>query len=392
MDVLRLLQSDRRVPVEHNDTHSLAASIFPEVPALMPGRVIRQGIYAVLRPAWLALAQIALLVRRAKVARVFQRPVTPAAVDTDPLLNLDSQAPRDVAGTGRVTLVGAGPGDAELLTLKAVRALRAADVILFDDLVSADVLAFAGSHARRLLVGKRGGRTSCRQEDINDMMVRLAKAGNHVVRLKSGDPMIFGRAGEEIAHLDLANIPVDVIPGITAASAMASQLGISLTHRDHAQSVRFITGHSRHGDLPTDLDWAGIADARTTTVFYMGGRTASRIGERLILEGLSQTVPALIVSDISRPTQREWHGTLGTVASGMAKIGYDAPVILAIGTALAARRLSFSAMWHSESYVRSTTGGAAISLPMVNSALTTKICNNPKIFTASTFDVDLIFR
>ncbi|EPE97254.1 siroheme synthase CysG [Rhizobium grahamii] len=239
---------------------------------------------------------------------------------------------------GRVTLVGAGPGDAELLTLKAVRALQAADVILFDDLVSSEVLELARREAKRMLVGKRGGRTSCRQEDINAMMVKLAKAGKHVVRLKSGDPMIFGRAGEEIAHLDRENIPVDVIPGITAASAMASRLGISLTHRDHAQSVRFITGHSRHGGLPADVDWATVADPHTTTVFYMGGRTAPLIADRLIEEGLSPETPAIVISEVSRSTERDWRGTLATIASGIAEIGYDNPVLIAVGSALAARQ------------------------------------------------------
>ncbi len=161
---------------------------------------------------------------------------------------------------GQVTLVGAGPGDAELLTLKAVRALQAADVILFDDLVSTDVLELARREAKRMLVGKRGGRTSCKHEDINAMMIRLAKAGKRVVRLKSGDPMIFGRAGEEIAALEHENIPVEVVPGITAASAMAARLGLSLTHRDHARSVCFVTGHSSHGKLPEDLDWKSLAN------------------------------------------------------------------------------------------------------------------------------------
>ncbi|RDJ10338.1 siroheme synthase CysG [Rhizobium grahamii] len=239
---------------------------------------------------------------------------------------------------GRVTLVGAGPGDAELLTLKAVRALQAADVILFDDLVSSEVLELARREAKRMLVGKRGGRTSCRQEDINAMMVKLAKAGKRVVRLKSGDPMIFGRAGEEIAHLDRENIPVDVIPGITAASAMASRLGISLTHRDHAQSVRFITGHSRHGSLPTDVNWKTVADSHTTTVFYMGGRTAPLIADRLIDEGLSSETPVIIISDVSRTTERAWNGTLATIADGIAQIGYDNPVLIAIGSTLAARQ------------------------------------------------------
>ncbi|MFK0335290.1 siroheme synthase CysG [Rhizobium sp. NPDC090275] len=241
---------------------------------------------------------------------------------------------------GRVTLVGAGPGDAELLTLKAVRALQAADVILFDDLVSSEVLELARREAKRMLVGKRGGSTSCRQEDINDMMVKLAKAGKRVVRLKSGDPMIFGRAGEEIAHLDREGIPVDVVPGITAASAMASRLGISLTHRDHAQSVRFITGHSRHGGLPKDVNWASVADPRTTTVFYMGGRTAALIAERLVAEGLTPSTPVIVMSDVSRPTQRDWRGSLEELHEGIAIIGYDQPVLIAVGSALAARDAS----------------------------------------------------
>jgi uroporphyrin-III C-methyltransferase/precorrin-2 dehydrogenase/sirohydrochlorin ferrochelatase len=248
------------------------------------------------------------------------------------------EAPAHSSGGGRVTLVGAGPGDAELLTLKAVRALQAADVILFDDLVSSEVLELARREAKRMLVGKRGGRTSCRQEDINETMVKLAKAGKRVVRLKSGDPMIFGRAGEEIAHLDRENIPVDVIPGITAASAMASRLGISLTHRDHAQSVRFITGHSRHGGLPTDVNWATVADPQTTTVFYMGGRTAPAIAEKLVAEGLPPSTPTVIVSDVSRTTERAWRGSLATLSDGIGQIGYDNPVLIAVGSALAARR------------------------------------------------------
>ncbi|MGA1805435.1 siroheme synthase CysG [Rhizobium sp. HT1-10] len=260
-----------------------------------------------------------------------------AAIPSDEEILVAARRFGRVSAGGRVTLVGAGPGDAELLTLKAVRALQSADVILFDDLVSTEVLELARREARRMLVGKRGGRESCRQEDINDMMVKLAKAGKHVVRLKSGDPMIFGRAGEEIAHLDRENIPVDVIPGITAASAMAARLGISLTHRDHSQSVRLITGHSRHGGLPTNINWATVADPHTTTVFYMGGRTAPLIAARLIAEGLKSSTPVVIMSDISRDTQKDWHGTLETAPAGIAKIGYDNPVLIAVGQALAAR-------------------------------------------------------
>jgi uroporphyrin-III C-methyltransferase/precorrin-2 dehydrogenase/sirohydrochlorin ferrochelatase len=232
---------------------------------------------------------------------------------------------------GKVTLVGAGPGDAELLTLKAVRALQAADVILFDDLVSGEVLELARREAKRMLVGKRGGRTSCRQEDINDMMVTFAKAGKTVVRLKSGDPMVFGRAGEEIACLEAHGIPVEVVPGITAASALASRLGVSLTHRDHTHAVRFITGHSRKGCLPADIDWRACADQRTTTIFYMGGRTAPAIAERLMMEGMPGDMPVVIAANISRANERRWHGTLDRLAAGIAIIGYDDPVLIGVG-------------------------------------------------------------
>jgi uroporphyrin-III C-methyltransferase/precorrin-2 dehydrogenase/sirohydrochlorin ferrochelatase len=232
---------------------------------------------------------------------------------------------------GRVTLVGAGPGDAELLTLKAMRALQSADVILFDDLVSEEVLELARREAKRMLVGKRGGRESCKQDDINRMMLTFARQGKRVVRLKSGDPAVFGRAGEEIAFLERHGIAVDMVPGITAASAMASRLGVSLTHRDHAQSVRFVTGHSRHGALPADLDWRAIADPRTTTIFYMGGRTAGEISARLQEHGLDAQTPVAICSSVSRASEKRWFGTVAEMADGIGEIGYDEPVLIAVG-------------------------------------------------------------
>lgn len=233
--------------------------------------------------------------------------------------------------TGSVTLVGAGPGDAELLTLKAVRALQAADVILFDDLVSDEVLELARREAKRLLVGKRGGRESCRQEDINEMMVKFAKAGKRVVRLKSGDPMIFGRAGEEIAFLQAEGIPVDVVPGITAASAMASRLGISLTHRDHAQSVRFVTGHSRKGVLPGNLDWKSLSDPCTTTIYYMAGRTAGEITGKLINAGMPADTPAVVISALTRLNERSWSGSLSDLPLTIAQFGMDEPILIGVG-------------------------------------------------------------
>lgn len=219
------------------------------------------------------------------------------------------EAQRGAPATGCVTLVGAGPGDPELLTIKALRALQSADIILYDDLVADGVLELARREAKRMMVGKRGRRESCAQGDINALMLKLARQGKHVVRLKSGDPMIFGRAGEEIADLEAAGIPVTVVSGITAGVALAAELGVSLTHRAAAQSVRFVTGHSRYGELP-ELDWKGLADPTTTLVLYMAGGTAGEIATRLIEQGLSRDLPAVAASGIGRPETQRWQGTL----------------------------------------------------------------------------------
>ncbi|TRA99920.1 uroporphyrinogen-III C-methyltransferase [Rhizobium rhizogenes] len=258
------------------------------------------------------------------------------------LTDIGTQNARTGPERGRVTLVGAGPGDAELLTLKAVRALQAADVILFDDLVSAEVLELARREAKRMLVGKRGGRESCKQEDINDMMIRLAKAGKRVVRLKSGDPMIFGRAGEEIAALQAENIPVDVVPGITAASAMASRLGVSLTHRDHAQSVRFVTGHSRQGKLPENIDWASLSNPAVTTVFYMGGRTVADIQSSLLAHGMPASTPVAVMIAVSRANEQRWCGSLAQLAAAVERLGVNEPILIGIGDAFSAASSGFS--------------------------------------------------
>ncbi|OHV76870.1 siroheme synthase CysG [Rhizobium sp. LCM 4573] len=255
------------------------------------------------------------------------------------------------ASQGRVTLVGAGAGDAELLTLKAVRALQAADIILFDDLVSDEVLELARREAKRMLVGKRGGRESCRQEDINAMMVNFAKAGKHVVRLKSGDPMIFGRAGEEIAWLEEQGIPVQVVPGITSASAMASRLGVSLTHRDHAQGVRFVTGHSRQGQLPDNLDWKNLADPATTTIYYMAGRTAGAIAAKLVEAGMDTHMPVVIVSAIARSNERRWAGPLCDMPAAIAEIGVNEPVLIGIGKVFGKLNMTGKALPQSEGQV-----------------------------------------
>ncbi len=318
------------------------------------GQAIRRRIETLVPPALADWAKIARDIRETVTERLAAGPqrrafwerFTDRAFGPAPSAHaaeeLAGEATSIAAGLGedqgRVTLVGAGPGDAELLTLKAVRALQAADVILFDDLVSDDVLELARREAKRMLVGKRGGRDSCRQEDINDMMVSLAKAGKHVVRLKGGDPMIFGRAGEEIARLEAEGIAVGVVPGITSALAMASSLGVSLTHRDCAQSVRFITGHSRKGELPSDIDWRAIADPKSTAIFYMGGRTAGAIAKTLVDHGLSPQTPVVIAKAISRPGQRHWTGQLRELPDAMGEIGHDEPVLIGVGTVFEAAR------------------------------------------------------
>lgn len=261
--------------------------------------------------------------------RAFTMPAEPVHLDAE-IATIAAAPP-----TGRVTLVGAGPGDADLLTIKAVRALQSADVILFDDLVSAEVLELARREAKRLLVGKRAARESCRQEDINEMMLTLARQGKHVVRLKSGDPMIFGRAGEEIEMLERHGIAVSVVPGVTAALALASRLGVSLTHRDHAQSVRFVTGHSRHGVLPDTLNWQALSDPATTSVYYMSRRTLPAIVAQLEEQGMSMSTPAIIAGNIGREGEQIWRGSLGQAIAAIAGFPLSAPTIFAVGDALA---------------------------------------------------------
>ncbi|MEP3275826.1 MAG: siroheme synthase CysG [Stappiaceae bacterium] len=322
-------------------------SISTDGAAPILGQAMRRRIETLLPPSLSRWAQIAHQIRAQVTERLQPGPQRRAfweyfvdrAFDTEANENsaerLIAESERIASasknGIGRVTLVGAGPGDAELLTLKSVRALQSADVILFDDLVSSDVLELARREAKRMLVGKRGGRQSCRQQDINDMMVTLAKSGKHVVRLKGGDPMVFGRAGEEIQRLRDENIPVSVVPGITSALAMASALGVSLTHRDHAQSVRFITGHSRRGGLPEDMNWVHLADPKTTSIFYMGGRMAEKIATRLQENGIPSQTPTVMISAISRPEEKHWRGTVGELSKGAQKLGIEHPVLIGIG-------------------------------------------------------------
>jgi uroporphyrin-III C-methyltransferase len=234
--------------------------------------------------------------------------------------------------TGKVTLVGAGPGDPELLTLKALKAIQSATVLLVDDLVSREVVAHAPKSARVVYVGKRGGCKSTPQAFIEKLMVMAAREGENVVRLKGGDPFIFGRGGEELEHLRAAGIHVEIVNGITAGLAAATALGVPLTHRDHAHGVIFLTGHAQKG--AEALDWKSLAaaarDARLTLVIYMGVRSAARIQEEL-LGGLPASTPVAIVQRATLPDQRHAVTTLGELAATVERESLASPAVMVVG-------------------------------------------------------------
>jgi uroporphyrin-III C-methyltransferase / precorrin-2 dehydrogenase / sirohydrochlorin ferrochelatase len=256
----------------------------------------------------------------------------PVEADIDALMGETRGVARDA---GSVMLVGAGPGDPELLTLRAVRALQSADVILIDDLVSPEILDFARREAKKMLVGKTGHGPACRQDEINALMVKLAKAGKRVVRLKGGDPMIFGRAGEEIEACRAASIPVEVVPGISAAQGAAARLLVSLTHRAQARRLQYITGHDRDGALPADIDWRALADPAATTVVYMPKKTLRALGLAAVAHGLDPATPAVAVANATRPDEAIVAGTIADIAGRIDAAAPDGPALVMIGRVLA---------------------------------------------------------
>ncbi len=237
--------------------------------------------------------------------------------------------------SGSCTLVGAGPGDPDLLTLKAVKAIQAATVLFVDDLVSEAIVALAPAGARIVRVGKRGGCKSTPQAQIEALMLAAARQGEAVVRLKGGDPFIFGRGGEEVEHLAAAGIPVQVVNGITAGLAGMTLLGAPLTHRQHAHGVVFITGHHQPGGHPTN--WRQLAatarDARLTLVIYMGVKSCAYIQAEL-LTALPAHMPAAVIQHASLPQQRHAVTTLGQLQQTIARERLASPSIIVIGDVL----------------------------------------------------------
>ncbi len=267
------------------------------------------------------------------------------------LLAATSTAPR---AAGEVTLVGAGPGDPELLTLKALRALQDADVILHDRLVPAAVLEFARRDAVRICVGKAAGNVGSTQQEINALLIENARQGRRVVRLKGGDPFIFGRGGEELQALAAAQINFSVIPGITAALGCAAYAGIPLTHRDHAQSVTFVTAHAQSDGETTlkEPDWRALGLPGATSVFYMGLARLDHIVAKLLEHGAPGIRPAGIISQGTTPDQRVVTAALATIGAAASAAGLQSPALLVVGDVVA---LQPSLAWFG-------TGAAAVEL------------------------------
>ncbi|WP_146691218.1 uroporphyrinogen-III C-methyltransferase [Bradyrhizobium canariense] len=240
---------------------------------------------------------------------------------------------------GSIALIGGGPGDVDLLTLRAVERLRAADVVLYDDLAGDEILSFVRPDAELIAVGKRAGRPSPRQDEVSRLMIDHALLGKRVVRVKSGDPSIFARTDEEISAARRAGVPIEIVPGITTATAAAAYLCTSLTKRLVARRVQMVTGHDVDGRLPTDLDLAALADPGATTCVFMGKATFAELAEKLIARGLSGETPTVVVESLGSPSTQVMAGSLTEIATRLAAAKPVGPCLILYGAALAGTEL-----------------------------------------------------
>ncbi len=234
-----------------------------------------------------------------------------------------------MSGRGEVFLVGTGPGDPDLLTVKAHRLIREAEVVLYDNLVSDEIMALVPATAERIYVGKKRADHAMRQEAINELLVSLAHMGRRVLRLKAGDPFVFGRGGEEIETLSASGVRFEVVPGITAALGAASYAGIPLTHRDYAQSCVFVTGNTQDGAL--NVDWAAIVRPRQTVVIYMGFQNLDELCRELVSHGLAPSTPAAMVQQATTASQRVVCADLATLAQRAHEAGLKPPTLIIVG-------------------------------------------------------------
>ena len=241
----------------------------------------------------------------------------------------------DTTPLGSIALIGGGPGDVDLLTLRAVERLRAADVILYDDLAGDEILSFARPDAELIAVGKRAGHPSPKQQEVSRLMIGYARLGKRVVRVKSGDPSIFARADEEIGAARAAGVPIEIVPGITTATAAAAYLGTSLTKRGVARRIQMITGHDVDGRLPEDLDIAALADPGATTCVFMGKATFAALADKLIAQGLSGETPTVVVESLGSPATHVIAGSLTEIAARLVAAKPLGPCLILYGAALA---------------------------------------------------------
>lgn len=350
----------RGVPVNVVDAPALCSVIFPAIVDRSPlivavssagdapvlARLIRAKIEAWIPSAYGQLAGLAkrfrqqvkqlfpdVQQRRVFWEDVFQGPIAERVLSGQPAEAERMLAERVAGGApkplGEVYLVGAGPGDPDLLTFRALRLMQQADVVLYDRLVAEPIIEMCRRDAERIYVGKRRADHAVPQDQINRLLIDLAKQGKRVLRLKGGDPFIFGRGGEEIGELAAHGIPFQVVPGITAASGCAAYAGIPLTHRDHAQSVRFVTGHLKDGS--SDLPWADLTSPGQTLVFYMGLVGLPIICEQLVRHGRSADTPAALVQQGTTRNQRVFTGTLGNLPQLVAEHEVHAPTLVIVG-------------------------------------------------------------
>jgi uroporphyrin-III C-methyltransferase len=368
------------VPVNVIDAPALSSFIIPAIVDRDPitvaissagtapvlARQIRDRIEAMLPANLGALARFAKRFRRAVAAvrtdgrerrrfweRFFDGPIAAQVLAGDERAAQERMLtainrPENDGETGRVSIVGAGPGDPDLLTLKAARALQEADVIVYDRLVGAGVLDRARRDADRIYVGKARGGHVRTQAEINDLLVEKARAGLHVVRLKGGDPFVFGRGGEERAHLQAHGIPVETVPGITAALGCAAAAGIPLTHRDAAQAVTFVTAQGRDGE--PELQWTAIAHGHSTLVVYMGASRAAWLVERLLQHGADPATPSALIINGSLPDQRVLTGRLADLDQ-LASMAGEGPMLIVVGEVV-----RHATAWRARSATRAAAG------------------------------------